>query len=268
MTHHVLCPVITILMPTHQVQCPVQLGQQFLLDAIFLEGCSRLHLLRLWKDLGKGASSIFLGFGQPSASLKAAGSLHEASIKTGVVLSCRQAPGGEKKNVISGNFDYLQKMIKDSSMYGFRGGPGGVMKGKYDKLTDEIFYRYRNQVCFDMICSGSGRDKKETPEQFKEARETVTKLRFGWTCGHWSGLLKNNVCLIAKNINDLKTRIIGCPKTIDGDLKCKEISTSFGCDCVQAVKAFGKRPALQVFCAHAHYFPVVLAVTCLVSLAN
>ena len=54
--------------------------------------------------MGKGASSIFLGFGQPSASLKAAGSLHEASLKTGVVLSGRQAPGGEKKNVISGNF--------------------------------------------------------------------------------------------------------------------------------------------------------------------
>ncbi|PWA58467.1 Phosphofructokinase [Artemisia annua] len=154
-------------------------------------------------------------YGQPSASLKAAGSLHEASLKTGVVLSGRQAPDGEKKNIdnflislllfvlfFGWNTKYLQKMTEDSSMYGFRGGLGGVMKGKYVKLTDEIFYRYRNQVCFDMICSGSGRDKKETPEQFKEAQETVTKLRFRWTCGH-----------------------------------CHNIHV--------AVKAFGKRPALQ-----------------------
>nr|GEX20519.1 pyrophosphate--fructose 6-phosphate 1-phosphotransferase subunit beta [Tanacetum cinerariifolium] len=167
-------------------------------------------------------------FGQPSASLNAGGSLPEASLKIGVVLSGGQAPGGH--NVISGIFDYLQKRTKDSTMYGFRGGPAGVMKGKYVKLTDEFVYPYRNQGGFDMICSG--RDKIETPEQFKEAQETVTKLDLDGLVVIGGDDSNTNACLLAENFkaNDLKTRVIGCPKTIDGDLKCKEVPTSFGFD--------------------------------------
>lgn len=79
-----------------------------------------------------------------------------------------------------------------------------------------------------MICSG--RDKIETPEQFKEAQETVTKLDLDGLVVISGDDSNTNVCLLAENFkaNDLKTRVIGCPKTIDGDLKCKEVPTSFG----------------------------------------
>ncbi|KAL0407231.1 UNVERIFIED_CONTAM: Pyrophosphate--fructose 6-phosphate 1-phosphotransferase subunit beta [Sesamum latifolium] len=134
-------------------------------------------------------------FGQPSATLVPADSSDNSSgrgLKIGVVLSGGQAPGGH--NVISGIFDYLQDRCKGSTLYGFKGGPAGVMKCKYVVLTSEYIYPYRNQGGFDMICSGRDR------------------LR-----------LQNR----SKN---LKTRVIGCPKTIDGDLKCKEVPTSFGFD--------------------------------------
>ncbi|PRQ56560.1 putative diphosphate--fructose-6-phosphate 1-phosphotransferase [Rosa chinensis] len=93
-------------------------------------------------------------------------------LKIGVVLSGGHAPGGH--NVISGIFNYLQDHAKGSTMYGFRGGPAGFMKCKYVELTPEYVYPYRNQGGFDMICSG--RDKIETPEQFKQAHETAVKL--------------------------------------------------------------------------------------------
>ncbi|KAI7744896.1 hypothetical protein M8C21_009273 [Ambrosia artemisiifolia] len=101
-------------------------------------------------------------YGQPSAMLVPSESTEPGTpLKIGVVLSGGQAPGGH--NVISGIFDYLQERCKGSTMYGFRGGPAGIMKGKYVVLTPEYIYPYRNQGGFDMICSG--RDKIETPEQ-------------------------------------------------------------------------------------------------------
>ncbi|XP_026666119.2 pyrophosphate--fructose 6-phosphate 1-phosphotransferase subunit beta-like [Phoenix dactylifera] len=114
-------------------------------------------------------------FGQPSATLVPTGSAPSEmarSLKVGVVLSGGQAPGGH--NVISGIFDYLQDRAKGSTLYGFKGGPAGIMKCKYMELTSEYIYPYRNQGGFDMICSG--RDKIETPEQFKQAEETALKL--------------------------------------------------------------------------------------------
>lgn len=167
-------------------------------------------------------------FGQPSASLKAGGSLSEKSLKIGVVLSGGQAPGGH--NVISGIFDYLQQRTQGSTLYGFKGGPAGVMKCKYVKLTGDIVHPYRNQGGFDMICSG--RDKIETPEQFKEAQETVKKLDLDGLVVIGGDDSNTNACLLAENFraNGLKTLVIGCPKTIDNDLKCKEVPTSFGFD--------------------------------------
>ncbi|GAA0181775.1 carbohydrate kinase [Lithospermum erythrorhizon] len=138
-------------------------------------------------------------FGQPSVQLVPNASNVLASgqaLKIGVVLSGGQAPGGH--NVISGIFDYLQGRCKGRILYGFRGGPAGVMRGKYVILTPEYIYPYRNQGGFDMICSG--RNKIETLEQFKQAQETAMKLDL-------DGLL-----------------------TIDGDLKSKEVPTSFGFD--------------------------------------
>ncbi|XP_031126030.1 pyrophosphate--fructose 6-phosphate 1-phosphotransferase subunit beta [Ipomoea triloba] len=177
-------------------------------------------------------AKLFPGlFGQPSAALVPDDSGDVAmnqNLKIGVVLSGGQAPGGH--NVISGIFDYLQDHCKGSTLYGFRGGPAGIMKCKYVILTPEYIYPYRNQGGFDMICSG--RDKIETPEQFKQAEETAKKLDLDGLVVIGGDDSNTNACLLAENFRskNLKTRVIGCPKTIDGDLKCKEVPTSFGFD--------------------------------------
>ncbi|KAG8482056.1 hypothetical protein CXB51_027058 [Gossypium anomalum] len=170
-------------------------------------------------------------FGQPSAMLvpNEVDSLRsDLKLKIGVVLSGGQAPGGH--NVISGIFDYLQDRAKGSILYGFRGGPAGIMKCKYIELNADYIYPYRNQGGFDMICSG--RDKIETPEQFKQAEETAVKLDLDGLVVIGGDDSNTNACLLAENFRgkNLKTRVIGCPKTIDGDLKCKEVPTSFGFD--------------------------------------
>ncbi|KAL6546789.1 hypothetical protein OROMI_022510 [Orobanche minor] len=170
-------------------------------------------------------------FGQPSANLVPGDSTENLSgrgLKIGVVLSGGQAPGGH--NVISGIFDYLQDRCKGSTLYGFRGGPAGIMKCKYVVLTSDYIYPYRNQGGFDMICSG--RDKIETPEQFKQAEETAVKLDLDGIVVIGGDDSNTNACLLAENFRskNLKASVIGCPKTIDGDLKCKEVPTSFGFD--------------------------------------
>ncbi|QHO37384.1 Pyrophosphate--fructose 6-phosphate 1-phosphotransferase subunit beta [Arachis hypogaea] len=168
-------------------------------------------------------------FGQPSATLVPSETpLPDQKLKIGVVLSGGQAPGGH--NVISGIFDYLQERAKGSTLYGFRGGPAGIMKCKYVELNSDYIYPYRNQGGFDMICSG--RDKIETPEQFKQAEETTKKLDLDGLVVIGGDDSNTNACLLAENFRskNLKTRVIGCPKTIDGDLKCKEVPTSFGFD--------------------------------------
>ncbi|KZV33404.1 pyrophosphate--fructose 6-phosphate 1-phosphotransferase subunit beta-like [Dorcoceras hygrometricum] len=167
-------------------------------------------------------------FGQPSATLVPGDSSSVQELKIGVVLSGGQAPGGH--NVISGIYDYLQSHCKGSTLYGFRGGPAGIMKCKYVVLTSDYIYPYRNQGGFDMICSG--RDKIETPEQFKQAEETAIKLDLDGLVVIGGDDSNTNACLLAENFRskNLKTRVIGCPKTIDGDLKCKEVPTSFGFD--------------------------------------
>lgn len=170
-------------------------------------------------------------FGQPSAML-VSGDANELpsgeNLKIGVVLSGGQAPGGH--NVIAGIFDYLQERCKGSTVFGFRGGPAGIMKCKYVVLTPEYIYPYRNQGGFDMIASG--RDKIETPEQFKQAEETALKLDLDGLVVIGGDDSNTNACLLAENFRSkkLKTRVIGCPKTIDGDLKSKEVPISFGFD--------------------------------------
>nr|XP_023921295.1 pyrophosphate--fructose 6-phosphate 1-phosphotransferase subunit beta [Quercus suber]POE99271.1 pyrophosphate--fructose 6-phosphate 1-phosphotransferase subunit beta [Quercus suber] len=170
-------------------------------------------------------------FGQPSSLLVPSDSdvfRPDQKLKIGVVLSGGQAPGGH--NVISGIYDYLQDRAKGSTLYGFRGGPAGIMKCKYVELDADYIYPYRNQGGFDMICSG--RDKIETPEQFKQAEETVLKLDLDGLVVIGGDDSNTNACLLAENFRskNMKTRVIGCPKTIDGDLKCKEVPTSFGFD--------------------------------------
>ncbi|CAF2115782.1 BnaC08g41630D [Brassica napus] len=179
-------------------------------------------------------AKLFPGlYGQPSVSVVPDPSAASSGqkLKIGVVLSGGQAPGGH--NVISGLFDYLQERAKGSTFYGFKVGPAGIMKFKYVELNAEYIHPYRNQILggFDMICSG--RDKIETPEQFKQAEETTNKLDLDGLVVIGGDDSNTNACLLAENFSrskNLKTRVIGCPKTIDGDLKCKEVPTSFGFD--------------------------------------
>ncbi|CAA6670531.1 unnamed protein product [Spirodela intermedia] len=160
-------------------------------------------------------------FGQPSSMLVPADvSPFETDRKSG--------PGGH--NVICGIYDYLQEKAKGSTVYGFKGGPAGIMRCKYVALTTDFIYPYRNQGGFDMI--RSGRDKIETPEQFKQAEDTVTKLDLDGLVVIGGDDSNTNACLLAENFRrkNMKTKVIGCPKTIDGDLKCKEVPISFGFD--------------------------------------
>ncbi|KAL0732698.1 hypothetical protein Bca4012_008907 [Brassica carinata] len=130
------------------------------------------------------------------------------------VLSGDQAPGGH--NIT------CRSVPKEAHFYGFKGRPAGIMKCKYVELNAEYIQPYRNQGGFDMICSG--RDKNEKPEQFKQAEETAKKLDLDGLVVIGGDDSNINACL-AENFRSkkLKTRVIGCPKTIDGDLKCKEI---------------------------------------------
>jgi pyrophosphate--fructose-6-phosphate 1-phosphotransferase len=170
-------------------------------------------------------------FGQPSVQLRPcerAAYNADQKLKIGVVLSGGQAPGGH--NVIAGIFDYLQEHAKGSILYGFRGGPAGIMRNKVVVITEEFLFPFRNQGGFDIICSG--RDKIETPEQFLQAEQTVKTLDLDGLVVIGGDDSNTNAALLAEYFRsrNLKTHVIGCPKTIDGDLKSSHVPISFGFD--------------------------------------
>ena len=145
----------------------------------------------------------------------------------GVILSGGQAPGGH--NVVSGLYDALKATNKDNVLLGFKGGPSGLLEDKYIEMTDEYIDQYRNTGGFDII--GSGRTKLETPEQFAVAAEVCKK--HGITAIVIGGDDSNtNACTLAEYMaaNNTGVQVIGCPKTIDGDLKNEDIECSFGFD--------------------------------------
>jgi pyrophosphate--fructose-6-phosphate 1-phosphotransferase len=170
-------------------------------------------------------------FGQPSVELIASERVSyydNQKLKIGVVLSGGQAPGGH--NVIAGIFDYLEEHAKGSILYGFRGGPAGIMRNKVVVITEEFLFPFRNQGGFDIICSG--RDKIETPEQFLQAEQTVKTLDLDGLVVIGGDDSNTNAALLAEYFRsrNLKTHVIGCPKTIDGDLKSSHVPISFGFD--------------------------------------
>ena len=146
----------------------------------------------------------------------------------GVILSGGQAPGGH--NVISGLYDALKENNKDNVLIGFLGGPNGLLEDKYQILDDEIIDAYRNTGGFDMI--GSGRTKLETEEQFEIAVEVCKKHGVTAIVIIGGDDSNTNAALLAEYMAAHKTgvQVIGCPKTIDGDLKNEDIETSFGFD--------------------------------------
>ena len=150
-------------------------------------------------------------------------------LRVGVVLSGGQAPGGH--NVIAGLYDFVHtRCAPGSVLIGFLGGPKGIFTGKYAEITSELMERYRNMGGFDII--GSGRDKIETPEQFAGAREHCAKLDLDGLIVIGGDDSNTNACLLAENFasNKCKARVLGCPKTIDADLKNEHIPVSFGFD--------------------------------------
>jgi diphosphate-dependent phosphofructokinase len=150
------------------------------------------------------------------------------AINVGVILSGGQAPGGH--NVISGIFDGIKAINPGSKLYGFLGGPGGFVGHKYIELTADIIDEYRNTGGFDII--GSGRTKLEEEKQFDKGLEILKDLDIKALIIIGGDDSNTNACVLAEYYASKKTgiQVIGCPKTIDGDLKNEMIETSFGFD--------------------------------------
>jgi len=150
------------------------------------------------------------------------------ALNVGVILSGGQAPGGH--NVISGIFDGIKNINPNSKLYGFLGGPGGLVDHKYVELTASFIDEYRNTGGFDII--GSGRTKLEETAQYDKGLEILKKLDIKALIIIGGDDSNTNACVLAEYYAANKTgiQVIGCPKTIDGDLKNEMIETSFGFD--------------------------------------
>ena len=166
---------------------------------------------------------------------KAETAMAAKAINVGVILSGGQAPGGH--NVISGIYDGIKSINKDSKLYGFLGGPSGLVDHKYMEITDEIMNEYRNTGGFDII--GSGRTKLEETEQFDKGIEICKQLGINAVVIIGGDDSNTNACVLAEYYLAKNTgiQVIGCPKTIDGDLKNEMIETSFGFDTATKVYA-------------------------------
>ena len=150
------------------------------------------------------------------------------AINVGVILSGGQAPGGH--NVIAGLFDGVKRLNAESRLYGFLMGPGGLVDHKYIEITAELMDEYRNTGGFDII--GSGRTKLEKTEQFDKGLEIIKELDIKALVIIGGDDSNTNACVLAEYYAAKNTgvQVIGCPKTIDGDLKNAYIETSFGFD--------------------------------------
>ena len=153
---------------------------------------------------------------------------HKPVKNIGVILSGGQAPGGH--NVIAGLFDAMKQANPENKLYGFLGGPSGIIDGKYIELTADIIDNYRNTGGFDII--GSGRTKLETEEQFKKAWNVCQNLDITGIVIIGGDDSNTNAALLAEWFlaKNAGIQVIGCPKTIDGDLKNEQIEISFGFD--------------------------------------
>ncbi|HXV77067.1 MAG TPA: diphosphate--fructose-6-phosphate 1-phosphotransferase [Candidatus Polarisedimenticolaceae bacterium] len=168
-------------------------------------------------------------FGRPIVRLGSGRSpMPSASMTVGVVLSGGQAPGGH--NVITGLFDALRSMHADSRLLGFLGGPRGVVEGNQRELTEPLLAPFRNTGGFDLI--GGGRDKIETTEQFAACRATCLGLGLDGLVIVGGDDSNTNAAMLAEYFveHDVRTAVVGVPKTIDGDMRGNGIETSFGFD--------------------------------------
>lgn len=167
-------------------------------------------------------------YGLPVIEFEAGEEKTYAPVNVGVILSGGQAPGGH--NVISGLFDGIKSLNPESKLYGFLMGPGGLVDHKYIELTPEIIDQYRNTGGFDII--GSGRTKLEEESQFESGIKILRELNIKALVIIGGDDSNTNACVLAEYYAAKKygVQVIGCPKTIDGDLKNEQIETSFGFD--------------------------------------
>ena len=167
-------------------------------------------------------------YGMPLLTFETGAKKEYPTVGVGVILSGGQAPGGH--NVICGLFDGLKVLNPKNKLYGFLGGPSGLVDHQYIQLTAEIVDEYRNTGGFDII--GSGRTKLEEEWQYDKGAEICEKLGINAIVIIGGDDSNTNACVLAEYYSQRNTgvQVIGCPKTIDGDLKNEMIETSFGFD--------------------------------------
>lgn len=168
-------------------------------------------------------------YGKPVVTFKHTASSNSSEVRNvGVILSGGQAPGGH--NVIAGLYDALKQANSANKLYGFLGGPSGIIEGKYVEFDNKFMDAYRNTGGFDII--GSGRTKLETEEQFEKSLAVCRKLNISAVVIIGGDDSNTNAALLAEWFvkNNTGIQVIGCPKTIDGDLKNDQIEISFGFD--------------------------------------
>ncbi len=167
-------------------------------------------------------------YGMPLLTMESGEAKLHKTVGVGVILSGGQAPGGH--NVICGLFDGLKALNKENRLYGFLGGPSGLVDHQYIELTKDIVDEYRNTGGFDII--GSGRTKLEEESQYDKGAEICKKLGINAIVIIGGDDSNTNACVLAEYYSQKNTgiQVIGCPKTIDGDLKNEMIETSFGFD--------------------------------------
>ena len=167
-------------------------------------------------------------YGMPLVEFVPGDKCEDKRMNVGVILSGGQAPGGH--NVISGLFDALKKLNEENRLYGFLMGPGGLVDHNYIEITASFLEKYRNTGGFDMI--GSGRTKLEKEDQFEKGLEVIRELDIKALVIIGGDDSNTNACVLAEYYaaKQYGVQVIGCPKTIDGDLKNDQIETSFGFD--------------------------------------
>ena len=167
-------------------------------------------------------------YGMPLVEFVPGEEAMQKKMNVGVILSGGQAPGGH--NVICGLFDEIKKLNPENRLYGFLMGPGGLVDHNYIEITADLLKDYRNTGGFDLI--GSGRTKLEKEDQFERGLQIIRKLDIKAIVIIGGDDSNTNACVLAEYYaaHQYGVQVIGCPKTIDGDLKNDQIETSFGFD--------------------------------------
>jgi diphosphate--fructose-6-phosphate 1-phosphotransferase len=169
----------------------------------------------------RGVRAVNFRAGQQGESIVGA-------LRVGCVLSGGQAAGGH--NVIVGLYDYIKRVHKNSQLFGFLNGPRGIFTGEYVEINDSHVDYFKNRGGFDMICSG--RDKIEKPDQFEKSLKYCQSLKLDGLVVIGGDDSNTNAALLAEYFlaKGSDIRVVGCPKTIDGDLKNEFVEVSFGFD--------------------------------------